>query len=287
MLAEYPFKSNYFSVDDHRLHYIDEGQGPVLLLVHGNPTWSYYYRNIITEFSKTHRVVAIDHLGCGLSDKPQSYNYCLHNHIENLSRLIDHLNIERYSLVVHDWGGAIGMGAALKDISRLKRVCILNTAAFRSSRIPFRISICKLPFVGPFIVRAFNGFAWPATFMAVEKPLTKEVKHGYLAPYNTWNNRVAVAAFVRDIPLDSGHQSYSTLVKIEKGLPALNEHNIPLLILWGGKDFCFNDHFYQQWRRLFPKADYRYYHDGGHYILEDKKEEILRELSAFFQEDNR
>ncbi len=285
MLAEYPFNPNYFFSGDHRLHYIDEGQGSVILLVHGNPTWSYYYRNIISELSKDHRVIAIDHLGCGFSDKPQKYNYCLKNHIDNLCRLIDHLNLDSYSFVVHDWGGAIGMGAALRDIDRVNKICILNTAAFRSTRIPFRIAICKLPLLGPFIVRAFNGFAWPATFMAVEKPLRPEVKKAYLKPYNSWKNRVAVSAFVKDIPLERDHQSYDTLVGIEQGLPALREQKIPFLILWGGKDFCFNDHFYKEWRRLFPEADYRYYHDGGHYILEDKREEINAELSAFFQED--
>ena len=137
MYPDYPFDSNFFSIQSHRLHYIDQGQGDVIVMVHGNPSWSFYYRKLITLLSKTHRVVAVDHVGCGLSDKPQGYNYCLKNHIDNLDALLQHLQIGRSSPSVSTIGvGAIGMGVAARRVDDLQQALILNTAAFRSIQIP-------------------------------------------------------------------------------------------------------------------------------------------------------
>lgn len=268
------------------MHYIDEGEGPLVVMVHGNPTWSYYYRNLIRLLSRSHRVIAFDHIGCGLSDKPQDYGYyTLRQHTDNLEALLSGLEITRYSLIVHDWGGAIGMGLATRYPERLEKVVILNTAAFRSQRIPFRIRVCRWPVIGPFIVRAFNGFAWPATFMAVSTPMPKDISAAYLAPYNSWKNRIAIAAFVQDIPLGPEHRSYEELTSTEHGLEVLRDGNIPMLILWGGKDFCFNREFYDQWLKRFPKAKHHYFPDGGHYILEDKTEAAGAKIAEFFNND--
>src|SRR5262245_6620556 len=110
--SEYPFESKVFDLDGLRYHYIDEGRGDVLLCVHGNPTWSFAWRNIVKGLSGDYRVIAVDHIGCGFSDKPQDYEYQLPRHIDNLSRLIVGLNLENVTLLAHDWGGAIGLGAA-------------------------------------------------------------------------------------------------------------------------------------------------------------------------------
>ncbi len=279
---DYPFSSHYLQLDCGRMHYIDEGTGPVIVMVHGNPTWSYYFRHLITALRVNHRVIALDHIGCGLSDKPQHYSYCLVQHIENLENLLTHLHIDRFSLVVHDWGGAIGMGSAVNRIDSIDKIVVMNTAAFRSSRIPLRIRLCRLPVVGEIIVRLFNGFAWPAQFMAVKKKLAGDVAKAYLAPYNNWHNRVAVYNFVRDIPLDPRHQSYATLVDLESKLPLLRAQGIPLLIAWGGGDFCFNDLFFAEWRKRFPEAEHHYFADGGHYVLEDKLGEIVPLVKSFF-----
>ncbi len=281
MFKDYPFRSNYLSLQGGRLHYIDEGHGPVLVMVHGNPTWSYYYRHLIAHFRQTHRVIAIDHMGCGLSDKPPFYPYCLGQHIDNLQRLLVHLKVERHTLIAHDWGGAIGLGNAVQHIASLDGIVLMNTAAFRSNRLPWRIALCRLPVIGEIIVRLFNGFAWPATFMAVTKKLSAEIIKGYLAPYDTWHNRVGIARFVEDIPMHKGHRSYGRLLEIENSLPNLRDSNIPLLILWGGQDFCFNDHFFREWQKRFPQAESHYFQDGGHYVLEDKLEEILPILQSF------
>ena len=280
---DYPFSSHYLQLQNGRMHYIDEGTGPVIIMVHGNPTWSYYFRHLISALRENHRVIALDHIGCGLSDKPQHYTYCLAQHIENLEYLLTYLQIDRFSLVVHDWGGAIGIGCAVKHIDSLEKIVVMNTAAFRSSRIPLRIRLCRLPVVGQIIVRMFNGFAWPAQFMAVKNKMAADVAKAYLAPYNNWHNRVAVYNFVRDIPLLPQHQSYAALVDIESKLQLLRDQAIPLFVVWGGGDFCFNDHFFEEWRKRFPEAGYHYFPDGGHYILEDKRMEIIPLLKSFFR----
>ncbi len=285
MYKDYPFVSNFLEVDGGRLHFIDEGTGPVVVMVHGNPTWSYFFRHLISFFKKNYRVIAIDHMGCGLSDKPPDYPYCLARHIDNLRSLLAHLQIDRYSLVVHDWGGAIGLGCGVKDLCRLERIVIMNTAAFRSSRLPWRIRLCRLPILGEILVRLFNGFAGAARYMAVEKSLDRETARAYLAPYDSWQNRIAIARFVEDIPIHPNHKSYAGLVEIEERLEQVRDRNIPLLILWGGKDFCFNDLFFGEWRRRFPKAESHYFKDGGHYVLEDKGAEIIPIIQAFLAKE--
>ncbi|MDR3631805.1 MAG: alpha/beta fold hydrolase [Desulfocapsaceae bacterium] len=252
-------------------------------MVHGNPTWSYYYRNLISLLAERYRVIAVDNMGCGLSDKPQKYPYRLQTHIDNLSSLLNYLEIERNSLIVHDWGGAIGMGYAVSFPERIAKIVILNTAAFRSSRIPLRIRICRWPLFGAMLVRGCNGFAAPASHMAVTKPLERKVAMAYLSPYDSWKNRVAIHAFVRDIPLSSDHPSYETLVRIENGLAGLADSLHPMLILWGAKDFCFNRYFYQEWCHRFPDAEHHYFVHGGHYILDDCLDEISPILLNFFQ----
>jgi len=286
-MFDYPFTSHYISVSGGRLHYLDEGEGPVITMLHGNPTWSYYFRNLVQLLSKDFRVIVPDHIGCGLSDKPGTYDYSLEQHIANLSLLLDSLGISSTSLVVHDWGGAIGMGYATRFADHIEKVVILNTAAFRSTRIPFRIRICRWPVLGKFLVCGLNGFARAALFMAVENRLSKPVEAAYLAPYNSWKNRAAIFGFVKDIPLSAKHPSYQTLTDIEDGLVNLRAKNIPMLIIWGGKDFCFNDHFYQEWRRRFPQASCHYLKNCGHYILEDGKGIVEPLIEDFFSDTKR
>lgn len=281
MYPDYSFEPHYLEIDGNKLHYIDEGQGPVVILVHGNPTWSYYYRHLIALLAKNFRVIAPDNIGCGFSDKPLDYSYTLKNHTANLRELIAHLNIEKYSLVLHDWGGAIGLGSVVGKNEALENLVLLNTAAFRSKLIPLRIRICKLPYVGEVIVRLFNGFAWPATFMAVTRKMKDEVARAYIAPYNNWNNRIATHRFVKDIPLSTSHASYDQLLLVENNLSSIKDLEVPVQIIWGGKDFCFNDTFFNEWKDRFPNAETTYFEDGGHYILEDKRDEALSLINEF------
>ncbi|MFZ4714421.1 MAG: alpha/beta fold hydrolase [Bacteriovoracaceae bacterium] len=279
MLTEYPFQSHYFQLTDQlKLHYIDEGSGDVILMVHGNPTWSYYYRNLVSHFKKDHRCIAIDHIGCGFSSKPQDYDYCLENHIQNLTKLIDHLNLKNITLVVHDWGGAIGFGYATRFPSNVKKMVILNTAAFPDLYIPKRINILKLPVIGEWAVRTFNLFAWPATFMTTVKPLRKEIRDAYLSPYHNFETRIATSRFVQDIPMNKSHKTYGTLSTIESKLPSVT---CPKLMLWGEQDFCFTSHFYRRFLSIFPETKSELYSDAGHYVLEDRKESVIQSMEKF------
>lgn len=284
-IAQYPFTPRSLRLPGgYSMSYLDEGVGPVVVMVHGNPSWSYLYRNLVTSLRHRYRCIVPDHLGCGLSDKPQNYPYRLQNHIVNLETLLDSLCIDKCVVIVHDWGGAIGMGWAGGHSERVSGVVVLNTAAFASSLLPLRIALCRLPGIGEVIVRGVNGFAWPATFMAVHRRMSAEVAAGFLYPYDNWHNRIAVRRFVQDIPMRSGHCSWQTLSQVENSLQNIKDS--PMLICWGGEDFCFNDAFYVQWQKRFPAAQCHYFPEAGHYVLEDAFSEIDPLVQTFLADCN-
>jgi pimeloyl-ACP methyl ester carboxylesterase len=259
------------------LHYIDQGTGEVILMLHGNPTWSFFYRNLAKHFSKTNRVIVPDHMGCGFSSKPQDYEYTLNNHIENLVKLVSELNLSNITLVVHDWGGAIGMGLATRYPHLIKKMVVMNTAAFRSIEIPWRINILKND-VGFWFIRKFNGFAGPATLMASKKGLSPLVKKGFVLPYHDFESRIATAKFVQDIPMNENHPTYQTLKTIEERLPTIKA---PVLLLWGEKDFCFTMNFQKRWLDIFPEAHAVTFPSAGHYLIEDELAAVTSEIEKF------
>ena len=280
--TEYPFKSQYFNTGSYHMHYVDEGKGPVLLMIHGNPTWSFYYRNLIKHFSKRYRVIAPDHIGCGLSDKPQEYPYTLQIHIDNLKTLVEHLDLKDVTLVVHDWGGPIGLGTLMDQPHLVKRLVILNTGAFlgKDLKMPFRIQLVRVPILGSVALKVFNAFAKGALLMACnQNRLTKEIKAGYLAPYNNMHNRIGILRFVQDIPWNENMESYHIIQKIEKNLRQFSK--IPILIVWGKKDFCFTEKFLAYWQKYFPQAETHVFNDAGHYVLEDAHEKIIPVMENF------
>lgn len=277
--ALYPFEPKRFDTGRGVMSYVDEGAGDeAVVMVHGNPTWSFFYRNVVLGMRGKIRCIVPDHLGCGLSDKPQDFDYTLGEHVKNLRALLDSLNLRKIHLIVHDWGGPIGLGAALARPDQLGRVVILNTAAFADTVVPLRIRLCRAPLIGEWIVRGFNGFAGPATWMAVVKPLPADVKRGLLYPYDNWANRIATHRFVVDIPSGRGTASDRALAEIESRLGLLRDR--PVLILWGGRDFCFNRHYYDRWQALLPNATTRYFEEAGHYLLEDEGTACLWKIGA-------
>lgn len=276
---DYPFTPRALEIDGHLHAYLDEGQGPAVVMVHGNPSWSYLYRGLAAHLRRDHRVIVPDHLGCGFSDKPQDYPYRLKNHLDNLDQLLETLGIKDCVLVVHDWGGAIGMGWAGRHPDQVRGLVVLNTAAFCSRRIPWRIRICRWPLLGALLVRGLNGFAGAAVHMAVAGKMPRAIQKGFLAPYRNWRDRVAIHRFVQDIPLDPRHPSWPTLKEVEENLEKLRD--TPMLICWGGRDFCFNRHFYDEWLARFPDAQAHYFPEAGHYVLEDALVEISPLVDAF------
>lgn len=281
--ALYPFASHWLTQPAGRYHYLDEGQGKPLLFVHGNPTWSFYWRDLVAALRAQYRAIAVDHIGCGISDKPANFSYRLADHIGNLVRLIDELDLRDITLLAHDWGGAIGMGAAAERPDRFERFVLFNTAAFRSSRCPWRIRVCRTPGLGPLAVRGANAFLRAALVMATSNPqkFRGAVRQGYLAPYGNWANRVAIQRFVEDIPLSPRHPSYETLVRIEQALPSLADR--PTKFIWGMRDWCFTPAFLERFLEFFPQGDVLRLPAAGHFVVEDAAAEVLAAVEAFLQ----
>ena len=283
---EYPFRPQSLDIDGLRLSYLDEGDksSPAVLMLHGNPTWSFYYRRLVLALRGRYRVIVPDHIGCGLSDKPQDYEYTLANHISNLKKLMDHLDPGPVSLAVHDWGGAIGLGWARDHAEKVRSLTIFNTAAFRSMEIPFRIWILRAPLFGDVAVRGLNGFNGAAVRLAMatakKERFTPEVEYGYLAPYRSWADRVAILRFVQDIPLATSHPSYATLAETEDGLARFKD-STPCQIIWGMKDFCFTESFLKRWMEFLPQAQVHKMEDAGHLVVEDSVESVIPLMETF------
>jgi haloalkane dehalogenase len=281
----YPFAPKTFvTPGGARMSFVDEGSRgeKAVLMLHGNPTWSFYFRDLVGALAPAARCIVPDHVGMGLSEKPQGYDYTLGTRIADIEGLVKSLGLKRVDLVVHDWGGAIGFGFAARHPEMIGRLVVLNTAAFTAKWIPRRIALCKAPGIGALLVRGLNGFAGPATWMAMHRrALTREEKRAYLFPYRTWADRVAVNAFVRDIPLGPAHPSWATLRAVEAGLAQFRDRRAR--IVWGGRDFCFDDRFLGRWREILPRAEVRRIADAGHYVLEDAREEAVPAIAEFLR----
>lgn len=284
--ALYPFASHWLPLDGARMHYLDEGDGdasqPTLLFVHGNPTWSFHWRRLILALRNGYRCVAPDHLGCGWSDlQPRPLR--LADHVDNLVRLIDGLDLQRVTLVAQDWGGAIGLGALLRQRQRFERIVLFNTGAFRPWFIPWRIRVCRTPVVGKLALQGANAFSRAALTMTLarSRSLDPVVAAGYLAPYNAWQRRAAVNQFVQDIPASPRHPTWQTLESIETRLPELAL--LPSLLVWGARDWCFTTECLDRFAAVWPVAEVHSLGDVGHWVVEDAPDESLQFLESFLR----
>ena len=284
----YPFASHYFDLNGLRYHYVDEGAGEPVVMVHGNPTWSFYFRELITALSGSCRCIAPDHIGCGLSDKPSPgrYDYRLRSRVDDLENLLESLNLEgRMTLILHDWGGMIGMAYAVRHPDKIKRLMVMNTAAFlppAAKPIPRRLHLIRNS--GPLAavaVLGFNLFAVGALYLASARGLSADVKKGLTAPYNCWRNRMATLKFVQDIPLTETDPSYPLVRQVDERLGTLAK--VPMLICWGERDFVFDQDYLAEWQRRFPAAESHKFQDAGHYVLEDVPHKIIPLTRDFLQ----
>ena len=282
----YPFESRFMNINGHDLHYIDKGEGKPVIMVHGNPTWSFYYRHLIQTLSQNFRAIALDHIGCGFSDKPnaKTYNYTLESRVKDLDTLIDNLNInEKINLILHDWGGMIGLAWAVDHIDKIDKIIITNTSGFflpKKKKLPFLLWLVKyIRFFAVPAVLGLNIFAKGALYLGCETKLPQKVKKGLIEPYNSWKNRIATLKFVQDIPISKKDQSYAIVDHVDQHLKRLDESS--LMFLWGAKDFVFDLEFLNEFKARFPQATTHVFHDAGHYLFEDKPEETAHMIEAF------
>jgi len=270
-----------------RMHWVDEGRGDPVVMVHGNPSWSYYYRSLVEALRGTRRCIVPDHVGMGLSDKPgdDRYAYTLKTRVDDLEALLDHAGVaERVTLVVHDWGGMIGMAWAARRPERVARIVVLNTAAFRlppGKALPRELWWVRKTPLGPLLVRGLNRFVEGAIARCTVKPLPAEVAGIYRKPFPNWCDRRAVLRFVQDIPLAPGDPAWETMAATEEALPRFAA--LPMLVCWGMKDFVFDGAFLAEWERRFPGAAVHRFEDAGHWILEDEPREVAALVREFLR----
>ena len=285
---DYPFTPQSLTHPNGlRQSYLDEGprDGEVVLMLHGNPSWSFYWRHLVLGLRDRYRCIVPDHMGMGLSDRPDDahYDYTLQSRIDDLERLLQHAGVTGpVTLAVHDWGGMIGFGWALRAPSRVARIVALNTSSFplpRAKRFPARLALGRDSRVGAWAIRRFNLFARGAARFGTMRSLPADVRAAYSGVYDGWENAISTLRFMQDIPLAPGDKAWPLVEAAGFALPGYSDR--PALLGWGLKDFVFDKHFLAGFRKALPQAEVHAYKDAGHYILEDKHEELVPAIRAF------
>jgi haloalkane dehalogenase len=300
---DYPFTPQRFEVRPGiAMSYLDEGprDGEVVVMLHGNPSWSYYWRHLVLGLrdpasgkaasEKSYRCIVPDHVGMGLSDKPDDamdasprYDYTLQSRVDDLAALLDHLGINGpVTLAVHDWGGMIGFGWALSHAAQVKRLVITNTAAFplpASKPMPWQLSLGRDSRIGGALIRSLNLFSAGASWLGVERRMPADVRRAYVAPYDSWANRISTLRFMQDIPLREGDPAWSLVAEAGQRLHEFADH--PAFIGWGLRDFVFDRHFLAGFRDALPRAQVMAFDDAGHYVLEDRHATLVPAIREF------
>ena len=289
----YPFESNYAPVEGVRLHYVDErpsgkpGAEPVVML-HGNPTWSFLYRHFIPPIvSAGYRAIAPDQIGYGRSETPLDRSrYTLAARIRSFSAFMQTLDLKDATLVMQDWGGPIGLGWAVENPGRVKRLVMMSTWAFclpgmtDKEMLPPILQLCRKPEIGEALLLAYNFFVeafLPWALVRKEK-ITPELMQAYRAPFPDYNSRIPTMA-IQDVPIDEGHPSFKTMQHVHEQLGNLN---VPTLLIWGRNDNLFSPDFAPDvWKQIYPHAELTLVDRAGHFIQEDAPEDVVRILLDF------
>lgn len=278
---EYPFSSNYFDVPAGRLHYVNEGQGNPIVMVHGNPSWSFLYRYLIKGLSKNNRCIAMDHIGFGLSDKPFDWSYMPEEHAKNLNMLIDGLNLKDITLIVQDWGGPIGLSYAVYNPDNIKSIILMNTWMWSVAGDPHfeKFSGLMGGAFGRFLIKHLNFFVRVVMKQAMgdKSKLPKSVHQHYFKALAKPEERKGCWTFPKQI-IGSSNWLDSLWFQREK----LKE--IPVLILWGMKDIAFREKELQTWIDTLSVQKIIKFDDVGHYVQEEKGSQLCPIIDGFLSD---
>lgn len=277
----YPFTSRWMTLaSGERIHYVDEGAGPAVLFVHGTPTWSFEWRHLVRALSPTHRCIAPDHLGFGLSDRPATARYSPESHAERLRELVDRLGLQDITLVVHDFGGVIGLPLAVDGTVRVTRLVVINSWMWDlgEDRGVRRAGRMFGGAFGRFLYERLNfslRVITPAAF-ADRKRLTREVHAQYLAPFADRRGRGLVLwPLARSLGQPSSHAA--ALWERRAALA-----NVRALIVWGTRDPALKPHQLARWREALPHADVVPL-ESGHWPHEEMPEGVRDSVIDFLR----
>lgn len=274
---EYPFASNYLNVGDAQMHYIDEGTGSAIVFVHGTPSWSFDFRNQIKELSKTHRCIAFDHIGFGLSDKPENYKYTIQQHTENMAHLLRHLKLQQFTLVVHDFGGPIGLNYATQNPERISGLVILNSwlwSTVEEAEFKKAAAILKSPLL-PFLYKYFN---FSARFMVKQswgnkKTLTAQLHKHYLSPFSKPAERMGTIAFAK--ALIDEQPLFAQLWQKADVLAGK-----PTQLIWGELDEFIPVRFADKFKSKFKNAGLAKVR-AGHFVQDEAHQQVTSIIKNF------
>ncbi|BBX46873.1 haloalkane dehalogenase [Mycobacterium cookii] len=273
----FPFTSRFLEIDGNTVHYVDEGRGPILLMLHGNPTWSFVYRDVISQLSATFRCIALDYPGFGLSSPAPGYRFHPADHARVVGEFVDRLDLRDVTLVVQDWGGPIGLTAAVARRERFSALVVGNTWAWPvNGDLHFEMfSRFMGGPIGRLLIRRFNFFVnamIPAGHRR-RRPTAAEMDH-YRQALPTPQRRMPSAIFPKDILA-----AQAFLADLEHGLPTLAD--LPTLIVWGDADIAFRDNERRRWEALLPRHHTVVLSGAGHYLQSDAPTEFADAIAAW------
>lgn len=278
--TEYPFKSHYYRTKYGKLHYVDEGKGNVILFIHGTPTWSFLYRNYIKTLSSNYRCIAIDNIGFGFSDKPTSFSGTPEDHSKILTDFINSLNLKEINLVVHDFGGPIGLNYAINNYDNIKSLILFNTWFWETKSNKDAIKINKIlnSWLGVFLYLNTN-FSMKILFKKAffdSKKLSKQVHQHYSKLYTSKRERQSLLKIGKSLigSSDWYQENWNKITVLT---------NKPTLFLWGDKDNFIKPEQLKKWQTKFVMAKIINY-DCGHFVQEEKPNESLKELISFIND---
>jgi haloalkane dehalogenase len=282
---EYPFESRFVATPHGRMHYVDEGRGDPVLCLHGNPTWSFLYRNFVKGLASDHRVIAPDLIGFGLSEKlPDPDAYSIPGHVEDVNALVEALDLDRITLVMQDWGGPIGLGVAIRHPERIRALVVMNTIGFVPGSLengggpPLPLRVLRVPVVGEELVQGLGLFNRLFVPVGIARPERKPalVRRAYVDVQGNWDARAGTLAFPRLIPTDREDPVVALLEQEDR---FLRDFDGPVLIAWGMKDPAFGSALLEEWRQRFPRADVLELAQDSHFVQEDAHEQIVPRIA--------